>query len=162
MIHNSFVVCHDCKYLLLKSRVGYYWGILNFPKKIFKKKPSYVFRHGDVESHSVWNENRSLWTPTTLTYVICVTWRQQVGASFVPSIVQTSYVFWVPMLCPEHVAYLPSSWCCLVLRHKGINWTECVHQFYAVFSNFSFSLHLCLSGIISVFLPFFSLLLKTF
>lgn len=120
-----------------------------------------MFLHGNLESHSVWNENRSLWTPTFLTYVICVTWKQQVGASFVLSVVQTSYVFRVPMLYPEHKAYLASLVMVLFsLKAHGINWIECVDQFYAVFSNFFFGLHLCLSGIISLFLPFFLSYLK--
>lgn len=129
-----------------------------------------MFLHGNLESHSVWNENRSLWSPTILTYVIFAMWRQQVGASFVPSIAQTSYCLLSPHVVPwawslsSLVLMLFSLKAHLVLSLpfslKGINWIECVHQFYAVFSNFSFSLHLCLSSIISLFLPFFLSYLK--
>lgn len=120
---------------IAESRVGDYSNTLNFPKKLFKT-PSFVLLHGNLGSHSVWNGSRLIGGNSHTSDLIFVLCEGNRLGSRLCLVLCKQAVSSESLAVPS--AESPSSLLSLLfsLKTQGINWIECVHQFYAIFSNF--------------------------
>lgn len=120
---------------IAESRDGDYSNTLNFLKNIFKA-PSFVLLHGNLGNHSVWSGNRLIGGnshTSDLVFVLCES--NRLGSRLCLVLCKQAVSSESPAV-PS--AESPSSLLSLLFSLKtwGIDWIECAHQFYAIFSNF--------------------------